>query len=266
MSRFTDQDYLKSEQYKDASNLDARVLIHERFSTNPYGWFQWVFDRLLKLPETAKILELGCGQGLLWKENINRIPKGWTITLSDLSPGMLDAAWRNLIVLGRAFQFMEIDAQEIPFAEQTFDAVIANFMLYHVPDRPQAIREIERVLKPGGYLFAATVGENHMNEMMQWLGQVHVGNIWQSFANPFTLENGAEQLQPFFSNLSLARYEDSLNVTEVEPVMAYLRSSMRASELSEDELLKVQANLESKLKEEGRIFIAKDSGLFEAIK
>jgi ubiquinone/menaquinone biosynthesis C-methylase UbiE len=266
MSKFTDQHYLKTEQYKDTSNLDARVLIHERFSTNPYGWFQWVFDRLLKYPENAKILELGCGHGLLWKENVNRIPAGWDITLSDFSPGMLDAAWRNLVVSGRAFQFKEIDAQEIPFADGTFDAVVANFMLYHVPDRPRAIREIKRILKPGGCLVAATVGENHMQEMMQWLGRVHVGNIWQSYVNPFTLENGAEQLKPFFSNVTLSRYKDSLSVTEIEPIMAYLRSSMRAAELSEDELVKVQANLENKLKEEGRIVIKKDPGLFEAIK
>ena len=59
---------------------------------NPYGWFRWVFDALVKLPADARLLELGCGHGLLWKENIDRIPAGWHITLSDLSPGMLDAA------------------------------------------------------------------------------------------------------------------------------------------------------------------------------
>src|SRR6185436_3628941 len=50
MTRFTDQKYLKTDQYKDATNLDARVEIHRRFSTNSYGWFNWVFDTLLKLP------------------------------------------------------------------------------------------------------------------------------------------------------------------------------------------------------------------------
>ena len=98
VSKFTDQQYLKTDQYKDSSNLDARVAIHQRFSTNPYGWFRWIFDTLLKLPSSARILELGCGHGLLWKENVDRIPSGWMITLSDLSPGMLDAAWRNLVV------------------------------------------------------------------------------------------------------------------------------------------------------------------------
>src|SRR5512142_868159 len=126
MSKPTDQEYLKTEQYRDSSNLDARIVIHQRFSTNPYGWFRWVFDALVKLPANAKILELGSGNGLLWKENASRIPAGWQIILSDLSPGMVDAAWRNLVVTGRAFQFKEIDAQSIPYEKETFDAVIAN--------------------------------------------------------------------------------------------------------------------------------------------
>jgi ubiquinone/menaquinone biosynthesis C-methylase UbiE len=266
MTKFTDQQYLKTDQYKDATNLDARVEIHKRFSTNSYGWFNWVFDTLLKLSSDAKILELGCGPAHVWRECSSRIPAGWDITLSDLSSGMVDAAWRNLVVTGRAFQFKEIDAQEIPFANETFDAVIANFMLYHVPDRPKALQEIKRVLRPGGSLIAATAGDNHMQEMMERLRQVHISKIWESYANPFTLENGLEQLKSVFPQVSLARYEDHLDVTEIEPIMAYIRSSMRATELSEDELAKVRANLEKEFKEKGNIFITKDSGLFEAIK
>jgi ubiquinone/menaquinone biosynthesis C-methylase UbiE len=266
MSKFTDQQYLKSDQYRDPSNLDARVVIHQRFSTNPYGWFKWVFDTLLKLPVNARILELGCGHGLLWKENAGRIPIGWDLTLSDLSSGMLDAAWRNLVVTGRAFQFKEIDAQAIPFEDETFDAVIANHMLYHVPDRTKAIAEIKRVLKPGGHLIATTVGENHMKEMLGWYARVHVSKIWESFANPFTLEDGLEQLKPYFPQVSLSRYEDNLEITEIEPIMAYIHSGMRVSELSQAELENLQDELQRKLKENGRIFVSKDSGLFEAIK
>jgi len=266
VSKFTDQQYLKSDQYKDSSNLDARVVIHQRFSTNSYGWFRWIFDTLLKMPEKSRILELGCGPGLLWKENIARIPAGWNITLSDLSSGMLDAAWRNLVVSGRAFQFKEIDAQSIPFEDETFDAVIANHMLYHVPDRPKAIAEMRRVLKPNGRLIATTVGENHLKEMMNWYRRVHISRIWESFANPFVLENGLEQLTPFFSDVKLSRYDDNLRVTEVEPVVAYIRSSIRVNELSEEELANLQHDLEKELQEKGEIFISKDSGLFEAVK
>ena len=266
MSKFTDQEYLKTDQYKDSSNLDARVEIHKRFSTNPYGWFNWVFDTLLKLPADAKILELGCGPAHMWRECSSRIPAGWDITLSDLSSGMVDAAWRNLVVTGRNFKFKEIDAQSIPFEDETFDAVIANFMLYHVPDRPKAIAEIKRVLKPGGHLIAATVGDHHLQEMMEILRKVHISKTWESYANPFTLESGLEQLKPFFPNVTMSRYEDNLHVTEIEPMMAYVRSSLRAADLSEDELAKVRVDLKNDLKEKGKIFITKDSGLFEAVK
>ena len=266
MSRLTDHQYLKTDQYKDPTNLNARLTIHERFSTNPYGWFQWVFDVLLKFPVDARILELGCGPGYLWKENISRIPIEWSITLSDFSAGMLDAAWRNLVVAGRAFQFKEIDAQSIPFEDETFDAVIANHMLYHVPDRAKAIAEIRRVLKPGGHLIAATTGGKHMHEITDWFRQVHIDNIWESFVIPFTLENGREQLEHHFSQVAVSRYEDNLYVTEVAPLIAYMLSGVRVKELSEDELLRLQQNLEKELQEKGRIFITKDSGLFEAVK
>ena len=72
---------------------------------------------------------------------MDRIPPEWTIVLSDISPGMLDAAWRNLVVTGRAFKFEEIDARSIPYADESFDAVIANHILYHVPARPEVRRE-----------------------------------------------------------------------------------------------------------------------------
>jgi ubiquinone/menaquinone biosynthesis C-methylase UbiE len=266
MSKFTDQQYLKTDQYKDSSNLDARVNIHARFSTNPYGWFNWLFDALTKLPADAKILELGSGPAYLWTNCSSRIPAGWDITLSDLSSGMVDAAWRNLVVTGRNFNFKEIDAQSIPFEDETFDAVIANFMLYHVPDRQKAIGEIKRVLKSGGRLFAATVGDNHLKEMMDVLRLVHASKTWESYANPFTLESGLEQLKPFFPNVTMSRYEDNLHVSEIEPMMAYVRSSLRAADLSEAELAKVRVDLENELKEKGKIFITKDSGLFEAVK
>jgi ubiquinone/menaquinone biosynthesis C-methylase UbiE len=266
VSRFTDQNYLKTDQYQDARNLNARVNIHDRFSTNPYGWFKWVFDTLVRLPADSRILELGSGPGLLWKSCINRIPGGWKITLSDLSPGMLDAAWRNLVVTGRAFQFKEIDAQSIPFEDETFDVVIANHMLYHVPDRSRALSEIKRVLKPGGHFVATTAGEKHLHEILDWFRQIHESDAWQMFVVDFTLENGTEQLQHYFSRVTLSRYEDHLQVTEVQPLMDYILSTIKVQELPKDKLGLLRQNLEEELEEKGSISITKDSGLFHAIK
>lgn len=266
MSKFTDQQYLTTDQYKDSSNLDVRLEIHNRFSTNPYGWFNWVFDTLASLPKDANLLELGSGSGALWLNIADKIPFKWNITLSDLSPGMLDAAWRNLVVTGRIFKFEQIDAQSIPYKDDTFDIVIANHMLYHVPDHSKALSEIKRVLKKGGHLIATTVGESHMTELTDWLRRVDSDNDFSPFILPFTLENGREQLEKVFSEVTILRYEDGLEVTDIDLLMAYLRSAIRASDISEDELAKVKIDLEKELKKNGRIFISKDSGLFKAIK
>ena len=265
MSKFTDQEYLKNDQYRDSSNLNARVNLHRRFSTNPDGWFPWVFNILERLSTTANVLELGCGPGYMWSECIDRIPAGWNITLSDLSDGMLDAAWRDLVVTGRAFKYQQIDAQSIPYPDGTFDIVIANFMLYHVPDRPKALREIQRVLVPAGHFVAATSGPAHLNELNSWLKKANPDK-YNPFNNTFSLDNGLEQIKPFFSSVEIERYDNSLRVTEIEPLMEYIFSTMKARNIPESALLEMRQEFEDILSQIGEIFITTDAGLFLSVK
>ncbi|RJP53254.1 MAG: class I SAM-dependent methyltransferase [Anaerolineaceae bacterium] len=264
-THFTDPNYLKTNQYRDSSNLDARAVVHQRFSTNPYGWFHWVFDRLSMLPENARILEVGCGPGYLWKECGQPIPASWNITLSDLSPGMVDAAWRNLVVTGRNFKFEQIDAQSIPYPDETFDAVIANHMLYHVPDRRKALSEMRRVLKTGGRLFAGTLGRNHMREMWDQLEGVATITR-ETITSAFTLENGTAQLQEFFPRVEVFCYEDNLRVTDVAALVAYVRSMTSTAEFSEEQFQAIEREFTEVMKTNGEIFITKDSGMFVASK
>ncbi|CAG0981163.1 Demethylrebeccamycin-D-glucose O-methyltransferase [Anaerolineales bacterium] len=265
MQRFTDQQYLTNDQYKDSSNLDARIEIHKQFSTNPYGWFNWIFDDLLKLPADATVLELGCGTGEMWKQCAARIPVDWNITLTDLSDGMLDSAWRNLVVIGRGFKFEKMDAQSISYADKTFDAVIANHMLYHLPDRKQGLKEIKRILKDNGVLFATTVGKNHMQEMHGWIHRVSGGKQGMVTLS-FTLENGKEQLQEFFPRVELTRYPDGLRVTDTGMVIKYMRSMVSTGDLLDDELQFLEHELAETMGKNGEISISKDSGLFIARK
>ena len=60
MSKLNDQQHLLTGQYKDSGNLEARFQLHERYSTNKYGWHRWVFDQL-RVPRDGRVLELGCG-------------------------------------------------------------------------------------------------------------------------------------------------------------------------------------------------------------
>ena len=150
------------EQYKDGSNLSARIQLHQRFSTNRYGQMRWLLDHI-QIPENASVLELGCGTGLLWRGSV-KVPSGWRVILTDMSDGMLRET-RTLSRQMPSIAYMQADAQAIPFRDASFDAVIANHMLYHVPDIPRALDEVRRVLKPSGICYAATMGLANMKEM-----------------------------------------------------------------------------------------------------
>jgi SAM-dependent methyltransferase len=252
------------QQYADGKNLDARVQIHRRFSTNPYSYICWQFDHI-GLPPDARVLELGAGSGELWLQNADRIPPGWRVALSDLSAGMVNTLRHNLN--GKPFTYSVLDAQTLPFPDDTFDGVIANFMLYHVPDRDAALREIRRVLKPGCSLFASTIGENHLRELFELGNAAQVGVDFVDRANPFTLENGFNQVAKWFGTVCLYRYPDALGVTEAEPIVAYLLSSGVAAGLDADAISKLRRQVEARLEANGGILhITKDSGFFQATK
>lgn len=126
--------------------------------------------------------------------------------------------------------------------------------------------EIRRVLKSQGRLFATTIGQNHLKEIANWIRPLVSETDFVLFGSAFTLENGLEQLKPFFAQVTLARYPDHLQVTHVEPILAFIRSTGLAAEIAEQKLAALENELERELKENGKIFIRKDSGLFEAVK
>jgi SAM-dependent methyltransferase len=260
----SDQHYLLNEQYKDASNLNARIALHERFSTNPYDWHRWVFEQF-HIPAHAKILELGCGPGKLWLNNAERIPDGWQVTLTDFSQGMLQENQRNLQAVPHHFDYHVVDAQSIPFADEMFDAVIANHMLYHVPNRAKAIAEVRRVLKPEGRFYAATNGEGHLRELDMLGTRVVAGvEIYSGEQHSFTLETGAEELGYQFAHVDLHLMEGNLVVTEVEPIIAFMRSTRLGSQLSKEHVQAMRDILTREIAEHGSFFITKSTGVFEA--
>ena len=271
MSRLTDQGYLRDDQYRDATNLRSRMTLHERFSTNPYGWPRWVFDQF-DIPPHGRVLELGCGPGALWIENLGRVPDGWRVTLSDLSPGMVEEARARLVGHPAFAAFAVADAQDLPFAAGGFDAVVANHMLYHVPERARALAEIRRVLRPGGRLYAATNGLGHMRELDD-LGRRLAPDDYPEArgsgqALGFNLEGGGEELARVFTRVELRRYDDGLVVTEAAPLVDYLLSMGgmagwrgRRPEGSRARLI---ASVREEIERAGAIRVTKSTGLFIA--
>lgn len=261
MSKFTGRSTLRDQQYKTPANLDARIALHRRFSANPYPWFRWVYDQLDLQPGLA-LLELGCGPGDLWRENRERLPQGLHTVLGDLSTGMASHTCRALVGLP-GFSFLALDAQALPFPTGSFDRVVANHMLYHVPDLPRALAEIVRVLKPRGRLVAATNGDEHMHELHETIREAK-----PDYAGPdrslrsFTLENATEVLHPFFTHLEVRRFPDELLVTEAGPLLDYILSMGAIYDrLKPGEQNALEARIRTKLAAGNAFRITKSVGL-----
>lgn len=250
------------EQYRDSRNLGARLDLHDRFSQNAQGWHRWVFEQLELAPD-ARVLELGCGAAALWARNLEVLPAGWEVTLSDFSVGMLDDARAALGPAGPPFHFESFDAASIPRADASFDAVIANHMLYHVQDRERALGQIRRVLRPGGQLYAATNGEHHIEELDALVERFAPGRGMHA-SSSFSLENAAAQLDPWFDRLELRRYEDGLVVTESEPLIAYVLSAGLSDAFDADALATLRAFIDAHIRREGAFRVTKQVGLFIA--
>lgn len=252
-------DMSKSERVKDMyvkkDKLSTRMGLHQKYSENKYGWFNWVFDQY-DLHFSCKILELGCGTGTLWKDR--ELPEEVEVTLADYSPLMLDKC-KELLGHRTNLAFKQMDIQEIPYADQTFDIVIANHMLYHVPDKQKALGEVRRVLKEHGVFYATTLGENTFHELNAIYHQMD-NKIKFTYMkdNSFTLENGRVQLEKHFSMVEIRRYIDALNVTNVDDLMDYVLSYNHVPEEHTQELY-------TRLKSgfvDGVFHISKDTGIF----
>lgn len=98
-----------------------------------------------------RTLEVAVGTGL----NLPHYPAAVDLTGLELSPGMLDVAARRAAQLGRTVDLRQGDATALPFDGAAFDTVVCTFALCSIDDEPGALREMLRVLRPGGLLLLA---------------------------------------------------------------------------------------------------------------
>lgn len=212
-------------QYQNASNISARINLHSLYSQNSQGWFPWIYEQC-QIEPGMKILEIGCGDGTLWKENLSQIPEQVHITLSDISEGMLRDARREIGPKDTRFSFTSFDCHNIPYPDSSLDLVIANHVLFYCDNIQLVCREVHRVLKPDGKFLCSAYSRHHMEEVTQ-LVQGFDKRIFLSadkLFDKFGRENGRDLLNPFYSRIEWQLYEDSLLIPEPEPLISYILS------------------------------------------
>lgn len=281
-------------QYKNSGNISARIDLHKNYSINKKGWFPWLFDEIgfkdyieshkadaKKKPgkhNKITVLEIGCGNGALWRENLKKIPEDLHIVLSDVSLGMINDAENSLkkaagksaklnSLLENNFEFMEFDSNIIPFEDESVDIVIANHMLFYFDKPDKVLSEVKRVLKKGGFLFASTYGSRHMKEITDLVKEFddRIALAAKDLYLIFGLDNGEKILKKYFTSIEKNLYDDYLYVDKAEPLLEYIMSCHgNQRRYIPDKYKEFKAFVEKKTKKGFKI--TKESGYFKAFK
>lgn len=258
-------------QYASDTFLRIRQQTHELYTVPKIDFPEWALTRL-QWRGDEQILDVGSGVGLYYPHVIERGSNVGYYAI-DQSPGMLHQH--------PAPQEVSIgDAQALPFAEGTFDLVMANHMLYHIPDLERALLEVRRVLKPEGVFLAATNSAQSMPEFQALFrrGMLLLSTPGQVFNQPpmpeqanFSLENGTRILSRYF--YAVVRYDlpSTLVFPNIEPVMAYLEStrSIREPQLPdtihwEDLMLVMREQISRVVNHFGELVVNKVTGVLVA--
>lgn len=245
------------EQYKNASNLNTRISIHSKYSINKQGFGNWIVSNYA-IKEGIRILELGCGTGDMWKEHLKLLDNVSELVLTDFSEGMLCSA-KEMLGDNANISYKVVDIQNIPFEEGSFDIVIANMMLYHVPDIDKGLAEVRRVLKKEGTFYCATYGENGIVEYISGLLKGY--NVEGKLNKNFILQNGEQILARHFSDIVRLDYEDALEVTDIDDMVDYIYSLSSMSNISTVERSELKAILERN-RINGVLHVPKEYGMF----
>lgn len=141
---------------------------HIRPWMNPYK-FPWIMERIdaeARRLDGGTLLEVGCGMGY---DSLEFIRRGVRVTAVDLTPNAVEFAKRHFEVVGAAAEEVKVgNALDLPFDDETFDAVWSNGVLHATGDTRKAISEVFRVLKPGGRAIIS-----HFYRKPSWMYLLH---------------------------------------------------------------------------------------------
>ncbi len=261
----TDQTYLRESQYKDPTNLNARIALHTKYTRADQPWFSWLVGQIDWF-EDAEVLEVGCGTGTLWA-NVAPLLPDLRLTMTDLSDGMLAAAARTVVPLAtiELVEARSCDVQELPFADAAFDVALANHMLYHVPDPPRAAAELARVLRPGGVLLAATNGPQHLDAVADLSRQAFGWSPLDFLDRRFGKSSGEAILASRFGSVHWQQYPSTMVCTSPDDVIAFIASSAASQEASPGQRRTLEELVADRFQSSGgALRISTDSGCFVA--
>ena len=210
--------------------------LYERFARDAEPWYRWLLGQL-EPRSGERVLDVGAGSGGVWREDGGRHAASVMLSCVDRSPAMLAEARARGVPCRR---IAAADALALPFADASYDALLAAHMLYHVPARDRALTEMRRVLRPGGRLYVATNEWTHLIELRELAGRFGLGGSTFRVGRTeeaFDLESAVDEIFAVFGPVRVASRRSRLEITEVAPAVDYVRSVLPERGARDEEAL-----------------------------
>ncbi|WP_433446026.1 class I SAM-dependent methyltransferase [Streptomyces sp. CA-142005] len=214
----TDRGRLAGSAYSSDRDLAARQSLYQ-WQTPRYDLPGIVVEQLRGV--NGCVVDVGCGNGK-FIQRLRQDRPDLTLLGLDIAPGIL-AGVHGLVAVA--------DATRLPLATQSADAVLALHMLYHVPDIPQAVRELSRVVARDGLVIASTNSDRDKAELDD-LWQRAAGDVLGTGRGParvslsarFSLEKAPAFLGEEFGRVETIELPGTITVRDAEPVVAHMAS------------------------------------------
>lgn len=250
------------EYQETVKDLLTRVDIHQKYGARDID--QWMLE-LLQPQDDRRILDVGCGAGkqcfLFWEATGGKAE----ITGGDVSQELLEKARNENARRGTSIRFMELDFNRpFPFEADHFDLLSCCFAIYYAEDIPFTLREMHRVLKPGGRLF--TTGPMPENK------KVFYDIIRTASGKPIPPMPGSSRygslildtMRRLFRDVQVHIFENPLTFESVEPFLEYTRASLSEDRKLWTPLFQSKEEFEAlmqAIEDEARAYIAREGKL-----
>lgn len=267
---------MKINYQETTTDLTKRIDIHNQYGGRNID--EWMLN-FLKFTPGMKILDVACGSGKQVFSFYNHLKGDVDITGGDVSDDLLDQARRTAESNNISAKFVDLDFNKpFKFANDRFDLLSCSFAIYYATDMQFTIREMNRVLKPGGHLF--TTGPMPQNK------QVFYDIISEAtHGKPIPPMPGSSRydseilniIKDCFSKVEVHIFENPLTFTTAEPFLEYTRASLSEDRKLWSEFFKdkndfrhvmdaIEKVTKSRIERDGKLVMTKVVGGFVATK
>jgi ubiquinone/menaquinone biosynthesis C-methylase UbiE len=215
---------MKINYQETTSDLLTRIDIHNKYGSRDID--QWMLD-LLDLKKGLSILDVGCGAGKQCFSFFNHLAGGADVTGGDVSSELLAQARLENKKYGDRVQFIELNFNR-PFSlpDNRFDLASCCFAIYYAEDIPFTIREMHRVLKPGGRLFTTGPMPENKRFFYDVIREATGKAIPPMPGSSRYASEILSAVRSTFSHVDVQVFENPLTFAGVDPFIEYTRASL----------------------------------------